>query len=201
MTQVSVQQASDPNVSLRKEENAKKAVFGAFQGFIIVSIIMGVLFRGAWWSVIPILATGYGFIEALFLYQDRKNGVHPKLIHLRKDTLGSWFAFVLVSYIMSSISFGAWWGVIPIVVLFFGAIGKTLEYPTKKRHLEAELQIRAPIAQPSIQPLERVQPVSVPVESQIVENGEEKHGDQYCPFCGNKLEHNAKFCGLCGQQL
>lgn len=200
MTQVAVNLSSDLNLVVQRENQAKKAVFGAFQGFIIISIIMSVLFRGAWWSVIPILASFYGFIEAVFLYQDRKNGVHPKLVRLRKDTLGSWFAFVLVSYIMSSLFAHQFWMAIPIVILFFGAIGKTIEYPGKKRAIEAEIKTETPVVQSAVQ-VENVQPTVIVESSQVEEKKDENLTGKYCPYCGSLHEEHSKFCGRCGQQI
>jgi len=139
---ISNENISDPNFDRatyeKKLEQSRSAVVGTLTGFAIVTIVMVAVGQGAWWSIIPILCVGYGFIDQVVEYRLRKRYASKKEINALKAPMGAWFGFVLVSFIMSSIfGFFNWIALIVEVATFSGGVYTTMDYMNlKKRNFQ-----------------------------------------------------------------
>ena len=198
MNKISNENISDTNFDKneyeRKLQQSRSAVVGTITGFLIVTIIMVAVGHGAWWSIIPILCVGYGFIDQVVEYRLRKRYASKKEINAIKAPMGAWFGFVLVSFIMSSIfgSFFNWIALIVEVATFSGGVYTTMDYiNAKKRNFQ---KLEEPTDSDENESYQE------PISS---ETNEVKSKDSalYCPFCGNKVSGGKEYCPSCGNQL
>ena len=198
MNKISNENISDPNFDRAKYEKklqqSRSSVVGTLTGFLIVTIVMIAVGHGAWWSIIPILCVGYGFIDQVVEYRLRKRYASKKEINAIKAPMGAWFGFILVSFIMSSIfgSFFNWIALIVEVATFSGGVYTTMDYYNAKRRNFQKLE--EPTDSGDIESYQ--EPIRSEIKDVISEDD-----SQYCPFCGNKVSGGKKYCPSCGNQF
>jgi hypothetical protein len=178
-----------------------KAVIGAFQGFIIVTIIMTILFRDAWWAQIVIIATFYGFVNAAWNFSAYRRGISYRRMKARESVTGAWLGLIIVSIVMNGLFYMVLWSAIPIVCAFFGAISAMAQYPAKIRAADAadrEMQSTIVPLYPESAPKIIQINTSPSVEESKINKKEEP---KYCPYCGHPLEVHVEFCGMCGAKI
>ena len=184
----------DQNKYEKKLHESRTAVLGTLTGLIIVTIVMVAVGHGAWWSIIPILAVGYGLFDQIVEYQLHKRYASQRKINAMKAMTGAWFAFILVSFIMSSIfgSFFNWIALIVEVATFSGGAFTTLDYyKLKRRNFQ---KIEEPTDSDDIESDQE------PIRSETI-NVKSKDDAHYCPYCGNKISGGKEYCPSCGEQL
>lgn len=198
MNKISNENISDPNFDRAKYEKklqqSRSSVVGTLTGFLIVTIVMVAVGHGEWWSIIPILCVGYGFIDQVVEYRLRKRYASKKEINAIKAPMGAWFGFILVSFIMSSIfgSFFNWIALIVEVATFSGGVYTTMDYMNlKRRNFQ---KIEEPSDSGDIESYQE------PIRSETNDVTSEDDS-QYCPFCGNKVSGGKKYCPSCGNQF
>jgi len=195
---ISNENISDPNFDQAKYEKklqeSRAAVVGTLTGFAIVTIVMVAVGHGAWWSIIPILAVGYGVFDQVVELRLRKRYATKKKINAMKAMTGAWFGFVLVSFIMSSIflSFFHWIALIVEVATFSGGVYTTMDYyNAKRRNFQKRGEPTDSVDTESYQ--EQISPETSDVKS--------KEGELFCAFCGNGISSTTEYCPSCGNQL
>jgi len=178
----------------RKLHQTRTAVVGTLTGLIIVTIVMVVVGRGAWWSIIPILAVGYGLFDQIVEYQLHKRYASKRKINAMKAMTGAWFGFILVSFIMSSIfgSFFNWIALIVEVATFSGGVYTTMDYYNAKRRNFQKLE----------EPTESddSETYQEPIRSETTDV-KSKDNSYYCSLCGTKTSGSAEYCPSCGEHL
>lgn len=198
MNKISNENNSDTHFDQDKYEKklheSRIAVLGTFTGLIIVTIVMVAVGQGAWWSIIPILAVGYGLFDQIVEYRLHKRYASKKEINATKAMTGAWFGFILVSFIMSSIfgSFFNWIALIVEVATFSGGAFTTLDYYNAKRRNFQKLEESTDS--------DDNESFQEPIISET-NDLKSKDDSHYCPFCGNKVSGGKKHCPSCGNQF
>jgi len=194
---ISNENISDPNFDQenyeKKLQESRSAVVGTLTGLLIVTIVMVAVGHGAWWSIIPILAVGYGFIDQVVEYRLRKRYASKKEINALKAPMGAWFGFVLVSFIMSSIfGFFNWIALIVEVATLSGAVYTTMDYiNAKKRNFQKIGEPAESEDTGSYQDQLSSEPIVVKsIESEL-----------FCAFCSNSVSNSSEYCPSCGNHL
>ncbi|QEE14748.1 hypothetical protein DSAG12_00563 [Promethearchaeum syntrophicum] len=198
MNTISIENISDPNFDQAKYEkklqDSRSAVVGTLTGLAIVTIVMVAVGHGAWWSIIPILAVGYGFIDQVVEYRLRKRYASKKEIDAIKAPMGAWFGFILVSFIMTSIfgSFFYWIALIVEVAVFSGGVYTTMDYVNaKKRNFQKRGEQTESADTGSYQ--EQLSPEPNIVKSNVHE--------LFCATCGNSISSSSEYCPSCGDHI
>ncbi|MHA1562586.1 MAG: hypothetical protein ACTSPA_10725 [Promethearchaeota archaeon] len=150
--------------------------------------------RGAWWSIIPILAVGYGLFDQIVEYQLHKRYASKRKINAMKAMTGAWFGFILVSFIMSSIfgSFFNWIALIVEVATFSGGVYTTMDYYNAKRRNFQKLE------EPSESDDSETYQEPIRSETTDVKSKDNSH---YCSLCGTKTSGSAEYCPSCGEHI
>jgi len=195
---ISNENISDPNFDQAKYEKklqeSRSAVVGTLTGFAIVTIVMVAVGHGTWWSIIPILAVGYGVFDQVVELRLRKRYATKKEINAMKAMTGAWFGFVLVSFIMSSIfgSFFHWIALIVEIATFSGGVYTTMDYiNAKKRNFQ---KIEEP-AESEDNGSYQEQLSSEPIVVKSIES------ELFCAFCSNRVSNNSEYCPSCGNHI
>ena len=124
-----------------------------------------------------------------YSYDSSRAGESERLSLARKEMKDAWIGLIIVSIVMGALFGGAWWSIIPRVVLFIHAIDKSATYSRIK---DEDKRLKAQgSTQKSYAKQEHPRIIISP----------SKETSSFCPLCGSKHERNAIFCSACGTDL
>jgi len=131
-------------------------------------------------------------------YGSSRVGESERLTLARKEMKDAWIALIIVSVVLGALFGGAWWSMIPRLVLFIHAIDKSSKYSRIKK------EERILKAQESSQKNYRNSNESSyygKQEQSTIITPTSNEGPSFCPLCGSKHERKAVYCSACGTDL
>ena len=162
-------------------------VVGALIGFLVVRIVMHALFGGAWWAIIPIIATFFHMIREIINYiNDKETRQNYQYSTSTDDLFGIWVAAIIVNIVMVAIFQGGWIGDLVSTILMIKAWETTIMFIWTRKQARELTPHNAPIIR-----------VVVSEEDQPAPAASGEENPQFCPMCGQHHNREENFCAAC----